>query len=55
MDTAFALANHLQFMAIQNKSGKFTLPGLTGVKAAADNVKKVPASNDLHIVNPPKK
>ncbi len=54
VDTAFALANHLQFMSVQNKSGKFTLPGLTGVKAAADNVKKVPASNELHIVNPPK-
>jgi phosphate transport system substrate-binding protein len=54
-DTAFALKNNLKFMAMQNNSGKFTLPGLQGVKAAAATVGKVPANNELHIVNPPKK
>jgi phosphate transport system substrate-binding protein len=54
VDTAYALANKLTFMAMQNKAGKFTLPGLTGVSNAAATVKKVPASNAISIVNPPK-
>ncbi len=54
-DTAFALKNNLKFAAMRNNSGKFTLPGLTGVKAAAATVDKVPANNALSIVNPPKK
>ena len=40
---------------MRNNSGKFTLPGLTGVKAAAATVDKVPANNALAIVNPPKR
>ena len=39
---------------MQNKAGKFTLPGLKGVSNAAATVTKVPANNELHIVNPPK-
>jgi phosphate transport system substrate-binding protein len=54
-DTAFALKNNVKFMAMRNNSGKFTLPGLQGVKAAAATVDKVPANNQLSIVNPPKK
>ena len=53
-DTAFAKKNGIPFAAMQNNSGKFTLPGLKGVKAAAATVDKVPANNELHIVNPPK-
>ncbi len=54
-DTAFAKKNGIPFAAMLNNSGKFTLPGLTGVKAAAATVAKVPANNALSIVNPPKK
>ncbi len=54
VDVAFALTNHLKFMSMKNNAGKFTTPGLRGIKAAADNVKTVPASGELHIVNPPK-
>jgi phosphate transport system substrate-binding protein len=39
---------------VQNKAGKFQLPGLRAIAAAAQTVKKVPASNEMHIVNPPK-
>jgi phosphate transport system substrate-binding protein len=53
-DVAYALKNHLAFAAIQNKSGKWTLPGLRGIKSAASLIKKVPANNELSIVNPPK-
>jgi phosphate transport system substrate-binding protein len=53
-DVAYALKNRLKFAAVRNASGKFTTPGLRGIKAAADNVKSVPANGELHIVNPPK-
>jgi len=54
VDVAFALKNRLKFMAVKNASGRFTTPGLRGITAAASSVKKVPATNELHIVNPPK-
>jgi phosphate transport system substrate-binding protein len=54
VDVAFALKNHLKFMSVKNASGVFTTPGLRGIAAAAATVKKVPASNEIHIVNPPK-
>lgn len=54
VDVAYTLANHLKFMAVKNASNKFVLPGLRQIKAAGDNVKKVPANNEMHIVNPPK-
>jgi phosphate transport system substrate-binding protein len=53
-DIAYALANKIQFARIQNKAGKFITPGLRAIAAAASTVKTVPASNEMHIVNPPK-
>jgi phosphate transport system substrate-binding protein len=53
-DIAYALANKLQFARVQNRAGKFQLPGLRGIQAAAATVTKVPASNEMHIVNPAK-
>jgi phosphate transport system substrate-binding protein len=54
VDVAFALKNHLHFMAMKNASGIYTTPGLRGIGAAAATVKKVPSTNEMHIVNPPK-
>jgi phosphate transport system substrate-binding protein len=54
VDVAYALKNKLQFAAIQNKSGKYALPGLRGIASAAATITKVPASGELSIVNPPK-
>jgi phosphate transport system substrate-binding protein len=53
-DVAYALANHIQFARIQNRDGKFVTPGLRAIAAAGSLVKKVPANNEMHIVNPPK-
>jgi phosphate transport system substrate-binding protein len=53
-DIAYALANKLQFAAVQNASGKFALPGLRGIAAAAQADKKFDSRNFLSIVNPPK-
>jgi phosphate transport system substrate-binding protein len=54
VDVAFALKNQLKFMSMRNASGAFTTPGLRGINAAASTVKTVPASGEMHIVNPPK-
>jgi phosphate transport system substrate-binding protein len=54
VDVAFALKNHIKFAAIRNAAGKFLYPSLRRITAAAEAFPKVPASNELHIVNPPK-
>jgi phosphate transport system substrate-binding protein len=54
VDVAYSLKNGLKFAKIQNKAGKFQLPGLRGIAAAAATIKRVPKSGELSIVNPPK-
>jgi phosphate transport system substrate-binding protein len=54
VDVAFALKNHIKFAAVKNAAGKFLYPSLRRITAAADAFPKVPASNEMHIVNPPK-
>jgi phosphate transport system substrate-binding protein len=53
-DVAFSLKNHFSFFRVQNRSGRFVLPGLAQIKDAASTVKFIPADNSLSIVNPPK-
>jgi phosphate transport system substrate-binding protein len=53
-DIAFAIANHVPVMAVKNAAGKFTTPGIKSIAAAAAAFPKVPANNEMHIVNPPK-
>jgi phosphate transport system substrate-binding protein len=55
VDTAYALVHHLKFAAVKNAAGHFLYPSLRRVAAAAASLTKVPASNELHIVNPSKK
>jgi phosphate transport system substrate-binding protein len=54
VDVAYALKNRIPFASIQNKAGKYTTPGIRGITAAASTVKRVPASNEVSIVNPPR-
>jgi phosphate transport system substrate-binding protein len=54
VDTAFAVSSHLHFASIQNAAGKFINPSIRNVAAAGGAVTKIPANNELHIVNPPK-
>jgi phosphate transport system substrate-binding protein len=56
VDVAYALKNHLKFFSMKNRSGKFATPGLKGILAAATSDQKPePTTNELSIVNPPKK
>jgi phosphate transport system substrate-binding protein len=54
VDVAYALKNRIPFASIQNKAGKYTTPGIRGIASAAATVSRVPASNELSIVNPPR-
>ncbi|HEY6962623.1 MAG TPA: phosphate ABC transporter substrate-binding protein PstS [Gaiellaceae bacterium] len=54
VDVAYAIKNHIHFAAVQNRAGKFLFPSLRRIEAAASAFPKVPANNELHIVNPPK-
>jgi phosphate transport system substrate-binding protein len=55
VDVAFALKNHIKFAAVRNNAGKFLFPSLRRITEAAKAFPKVPADNELHIVNPSKK
>jgi phosphate transport system substrate-binding protein len=54
VDIAYAIKNHIKFAAVKNAAGKFLYPSLRRIEAAAAAFPKVPANNELHIVNPPK-
>ena len=53
-DVAYALANKLKFAKVKNKAGKWTLPGLRSINAAASSVDKVTGNGEISIVNPAK-
>ena len=53
-DVAYALANKLKFARVKNKAGKWTLPGLRSINAAAASVGKVTGNGEISIVNPAK-
>ncbi|HKD18175.1 MAG TPA: phosphate ABC transporter substrate-binding protein PstS, partial [Thermoanaerobaculia bacterium] len=54
VDVAYAIKNHIKFAAVKNAAGKFLFPSLRRIAAAASAFPKVPANNEMHIVNPPK-
>jgi phosphate transport system substrate-binding protein len=54
VDIAYALTNRIKFASVRNRAGRFVTPGLRAIAAAASTVKTVPATNEMHIVDPPK-
>lgn len=54
VDIAYAIKNHIRFAAVRNRAGKFLYPSLRRIEAAAAAYPKVPANNEMHIVDPPK-
>jgi len=55
IETSYLITHGLPGAAIVNAAGKAVYPNLANIEAAGKSVKHVPASNELHIVNPPKK
>jgi phosphate transport system substrate-binding protein len=54
ISASYIIAHRLGAAAVQNAAGKFAYPNLGPIEAAAKVVKRVPANNEMHIVNPPK-
>src|SRR5262249_26975521 len=55
ISASYIIAHGLGAAALKNAAGKFVYPNLKNIINAASSVKSVPASNEMHIVNPPKK
>jgi len=55
LEVSYIIAHHLSAAAIENAAGKFVLPNLKNIESAGSAVKQVPANNEMHIVDPPKK
>jgi phosphate transport system substrate-binding protein len=55
ISASYIIAHGLGAAAMQNAAGKFVYPNLKNIENAASSVKHVPANNEMHIVNPPKK
>jgi phosphate transport system substrate-binding protein len=55
ISASYIIAHGLGAAAMQNAAGKFEYPNLKNIENAASSVKHVPANNEMHIVNPPKK
>jgi phosphate transport system substrate-binding protein len=52
---SYLIANDLPAIGIKNAGGRYVVPNLSAIEAAASVVKHVPAGNQLTIVDPPKK
>jgi phosphate transport system substrate-binding protein len=50
---AYVLANKLDYALIENAAGKFPVPGIPSIEAAAKTLKSIPANNEVSIVDPP--
>jgi phosphate transport system substrate-binding protein len=55
ISASYIIAHHLGVAAVKNAAGKFEYPNLKNIENAARSVKRVPANNEMHIVDPPKK
>jgi phosphate transport system substrate-binding protein len=55
ISAAYIIEHGLKAAQLQNAAGRFEYPNLAPIEAAAQSVKRVPANNELHIVNPSKK
>jgi phosphate transport system substrate-binding protein len=50
--SSYLIARRLPAVAVGNAAGKFVYPNLSNIENAARSVTRVPASGELHIVNP---
>jgi phosphate transport system substrate-binding protein len=51
---SYLIADNLPAVSIQNAGGRYVVPNLNAIEAAAQVVHTVPASNEVTIVNPPR-
>ncbi len=53
ISASYLIAAGLGAAAVENKAGKFALPNLKNIEAAAATVKSVDSSNTVSVTNPP--
>ena len=54
VDTAYSVKNHFKYFRVQNRAKKFVLPTVRSCNQARKTVTRIPKSNEMHIVDPPK-
>jgi phosphate transport system substrate-binding protein len=54
VEVAYLIADKLPAASMQNAAGRWVVPNLANITAAATTVKSVPANNELNITNPPR-
>jgi phosphate transport system substrate-binding protein len=54
-EVSYLIAHHEPAAAVRNRAGRYKYPNLHEIEAAARVVKRVPANNEMHIVNPPRR
>jgi phosphate transport system substrate-binding protein len=50
---SYVLANKFHYALIQNAAGKYPVPAIASISAAASALKEVPSNNQISIVDPP--
>jgi phosphate transport system substrate-binding protein len=50
---SYVFSNHLDYALVQNAAGKFLVPGVPSISAAAKSVTTIPPDNAVSITNPP--
>jgi phosphate transport system substrate-binding protein len=50
---AYVLENKFNYALVENAAGKFPVPDITSIEAAAKTLKSVPSNNEVSIVDPP--
>lgn len=53
-EVSYLIAHHEPAAAIRNAAGRWEYPNINQIETAARTVKRVPANNEMHIVDPPK-
>ena len=52
IEVAYLIADRLPAAAVQNAAGRWVVPNLSAISAAASTVHSIPANNELNITNP---
>jgi len=55
ISASYAISHGIFVAAVQNAAGKYTYPNLKPIEEAAKTIRRIPASNEVHIVSPSKK
>jgi phosphate transport system substrate-binding protein len=55
ISASYAISHGIYVAAVQNAGGKYVYPNLSNIEQAAQTIRRIPASNEIHIVSPSKK